>query len=318
MTGTRIKVFFSYSHRDEEYRHELETHLAALQRQGVISTWHDRRIAAGGHVDHEISEHLESAHVILLMVSAYFLASDYCYDIEMQRALQRHEAGTAVVIPVIVHPCDWQNAPFGKLRATPADGKPLSKFANIHDGLHQVTKDIRAVADRLSPDETPRVSVPASRPSASTRIAQDVRSSNLRVKKVFSDHERDQFRDQSFEYMANFFEESLSELARRESDMTVRFRRVDANHFTAAVYRRGEKVSSCRVWLGGPLVGDIAYAGGDSGPDNSWNATLSVTDDGYSLGLSSTGLQIWGSREGSLSQHGAAEHFWGMLMGPLQ
>lgn len=114
-----IRLFFSYSHRDEEYRDELEIHLSMLKREGIISTWHDRRISAGDDFDRTISEHLQNADVILLLVSPYFLASDYCHDVEMRRALERHEAGDARVIPVILHPCDWKNAAFSKLLATP-------------------------------------------------------------------------------------------------------------------------------------------------------------------------------------------------------
>jgi hypothetical protein len=71
------RLFFSYSHRDEAFRDELEIHLSALKRQGVIETWHDRRIGAGKEFDPAISEHLESADIILLLVSPYFIASDY-------------------------------------------------------------------------------------------------------------------------------------------------------------------------------------------------------------------------------------------------
>ena len=98
-----ISLFFSYSHRDESLRNELETHLSVLKRQGVIQTWHDRRITAGSEVDSSISENLENAQIILLLVSSYFLASDYCYDIEMSRAMEKHQEGSARVIPVLLH-----------------------------------------------------------------------------------------------------------------------------------------------------------------------------------------------------------------------
>ena len=143
-----IKLFFSYSHRDELLRDELEVHLAALKRQGVISTWHDKRLQAGDDIDQHISQQLEEADIILLLVSPYFISSDYCYEVEMQRALERHQNGAARVIPVILHPCDWQKTPFGKLRATPPDGKPISKFPNPHDAFLSVTQDIRAAAQR--------------------------------------------------------------------------------------------------------------------------------------------------------------------------
>ena len=145
------KLFFSYSHKDEEHRNELETHLALLKRQGVISSWHDRRITAGSEVHQSISSELESAQIILLLVSAHFLASDYCYEKEMLRALEKHKEGSAVVVPVILHPCDWQSAPFGQLRATPMDGKPVSMFANQHAAFAIIARDVRATASSLSP-----------------------------------------------------------------------------------------------------------------------------------------------------------------------
>lgn len=141
-----IKLFFSYSHRDESLRDELEIHLAALKRQRVIQTWHDRRIGAGRDFSSEISEHLESAQIILLLISPYFIASDYCYDIEMKRALERHKSGETRVIPVILHPCDWQSLPFGNLMAVPKGGKPISNFPNQHDAFLEVTLAIREAA----------------------------------------------------------------------------------------------------------------------------------------------------------------------------
>ena len=70
-------IFFSYSHTDESLRDELEKHLSILKRQGLIETWHDRRIDSGGDFSQEISSHLEDAEIILLLVSSDFLASDY-------------------------------------------------------------------------------------------------------------------------------------------------------------------------------------------------------------------------------------------------
>jgi hypothetical protein len=149
--------------------------------------WHDRRIPPGGDIGSEVSEHLEEADVILLLVSPYFLASDYCYDVEMKRALERHESGDAIVIPVILEPSDWQNSPFGRLRATPMDGKPVSKFANIHEAFLQVTQDVRWAAEQLGKAEKREPQTRA--PSPSVQGDAGVRSSNLRVKKEFSDRD---------------------------------------------------------------------------------------------------------------------------------
>src|SRR3569833_1507881 len=116
---TPIDIFFSYSHKDESLRDELAIHLKLMERQGIVRGWHDRRIDAGSEWRHAIDEHLERAGVILLLASADFLASDYCYELEMGRALERREAGEAVVIPVILRPCDWTHAPFAELQALP-------------------------------------------------------------------------------------------------------------------------------------------------------------------------------------------------------
>ncbi|WP_245427210.1 toll/interleukin-1 receptor domain-containing protein [Mesorhizobium sp. YM1C-6-2] len=120
-------VFFSYSHVDEALRDQVETQLALLKRQGVIETWHDRRIGAGEEFAGAIDRHVETDDIILLLVSADFIASDYCYDIEMKRAMERHAAGEAIVIPVILRACDWHGAPFGKLNATPPNGTPVTQ-----------------------------------------------------------------------------------------------------------------------------------------------------------------------------------------------
>ena len=101
-----IEVFLSYSHRDEDLREKLTKHLGLLQRQGLISAWFDRKIDAGTEWEQTIDAHLETASIILLLVSADFLASNYCYDIEMQRAMNRHEAREACVIPVILRAVD--------------------------------------------------------------------------------------------------------------------------------------------------------------------------------------------------------------------
>src|SRR5579871_3237885 len=99
-----VEIFCSYAHEDETWLRKLETHLSPLKRQGSISLWHDRLIAPGTDWASPIDAHLETASVILLLVSADFFASDYCYGVEMQRALEREAAGEARVIPLLVRP----------------------------------------------------------------------------------------------------------------------------------------------------------------------------------------------------------------------
>jgi tetratricopeptide (TPR) repeat protein len=147
---TPIEVFCSYAHEDASLLGELKTHLAGLQRQGRISTWYDRQIKAGTNWAEVIDTHLESASLILLLVSSDFLASDYCFEIEMQRAMRRHEASTAQVIPIIVRPCDWTHTPFARLQSLPRDGKPVTEWPNSDSAWNDVTASIRRAIDDLS------------------------------------------------------------------------------------------------------------------------------------------------------------------------
>lgn len=325
-------LFFSYSYRDETLRDELEIHLAALKRRGVLETWHDRRIIAGNDISNEISEHLEAADIILLLVSPYFIASEYCYGVEMNRAMQRHEDAISQVIPVILHPSDWQDLPFGKLLATPTDGKPVSKFPNQHDAFLEVTKAIRAAAEGLGTSElntrqtaTQNLSkTPEGNVVSRSQLDQKSysRSSNLRIKKEFTDREKDQFLEEAFEYISNYFEESLTELELRNSEVETWFKRIDSNHFRATAYVNGTRAAGCRIWMGGlrSFTGGIAYSVNESGDDNSFNESLRIDDDGYSLFLSPLGMVIIGRRAGQeqLTNEGAAEYFWSIFIEPLQ
>jgi hypothetical protein len=146
---TGIKLFCSYSHRDEPIRNELAKHLKLLERQGLVRSWDDRQIGAGDLWKQEIDRNLQEADIILLLISADFLASDYCFDIEMKTALERHTAGDALVIPIILRPVDWQATPFGALQALPRDGKPVTTFENLDVALQHVAAGIRAAIEKL-------------------------------------------------------------------------------------------------------------------------------------------------------------------------
>src|ERR1700733_9707741 len=97
--STAVEIFCSYAYADDAWRQKIETHLSLLKRQGLISFWHCRLITPGTDWAKAVDTHLETASIILLLVSADFFASDYCYGIEMKRALARHEMGEAQVIP---------------------------------------------------------------------------------------------------------------------------------------------------------------------------------------------------------------------------
>lgn len=311
-----VRLFFSYSHKDEALRDELEKHLAILKRQGVISTWHDRRINAGADLDSQINSYLKSADIILLLVSSDFLSSDYCYDNEMQFAIEKHREGSSVVIPVILRPCDWHSAPFGKLMATPTDGKPVTKFASYDEAFLEITTSIKNVIQSKFSSQSDQNVTPLNIQSSTP-----FRSSNLSVVKTFSDQQRDKFLDDAFEYIQNYFESSLKELKTRHPEIDYNFKRLDSQSFSVTVYLHQSAKSQCMVFHGdsGMMSKGISYSRTISSSRNSLNEAVSVEDDGNMLYLKAimSGFGM-GRSNGKLTFEGAAEHFWTILMEPLQ
>jgi hypothetical protein len=307
-------IFFSYSHRDEDLRDRLETHLAMLKQQRLIEAWHDRRILAGDEIDRSVSVNLEAADIILLLVSSDFLASKYCYDVEVGRAMERHEAGEARVIPVILRYCDWHEAPFGKLIAAPKDGKPIKSWPDIDEAFLDVARHIRAAL----PMRAVETRIPA--PALQSHAARDrPRSSNLRVRKEFTEIDFDEFVRDVFEYIASFFDNSLGELQARTPTVKTNYKRIDADRFTAVIYRHGKAVSRCKVLLGGMFGRGISFSYDDQASDGSANERLMVEATDQGLYMKPLGLATMGRpASGHLSPEGAAEFYWSLLMEALQ
>src|SRR5438046_426041 len=116
---TPVTLFYSYAPEDALLCDQLEKHLSLLRHRGVITTWHNRQITLGFDSSKEINQRLNTASLILLLISSDFLASDYCYGVEMQYALERQHAGIAHVIPILLRPVDWQGTPFYHLQYLP-------------------------------------------------------------------------------------------------------------------------------------------------------------------------------------------------------
>ena len=170
-----LNVFISYAHKDEELCKRLLAHLRQMQRDSIINPWHDRQIIAGQEWAGKIDENLEAADIILLLISSDFLNSDYCNDIEMRRALERHEKGEARVIPIILCPCDWATASFGKLEALPKGDQPITTSKDEDEALLDVARGIRKVAKELR-GETSFISLPfrSQFPSQPRRTISDI------------------------------------------------------------------------------------------------------------------------------------------------
>jgi len=144
-----VKIFFCYAHADEDLLMKLKLHLSPLLNQRLIDVWHDRNISAGSDWEQEIKEQLNSAQIILLLVSPDFMASKYINNVELKRAIERHQRGEARVIPVILRHVYWQGEPLGKLQALPKDGKPVKSWTDVDEALYGVAEGIRTVVEKL-------------------------------------------------------------------------------------------------------------------------------------------------------------------------
>ena len=137
------KLFISYSHKDESHREELEERLAMLKRNNIVSVWHDRKIIAGDDWKNQIDDNLESADIILFLISPSFLASNYCFDVEVKKAMEKQAAGTAQIISIIVRTCDWHECEFSKFQAVPKDAKPIDLWGNKDNAWQDVVDGLK-------------------------------------------------------------------------------------------------------------------------------------------------------------------------------
>jgi hypothetical protein len=151
MTEEVVKIFYSYSREDLAMRNTLDDHLSALKNAKKIQTWHDLQLEAGTEWERDIQNQLNTADIILLLVSRSFMASKYCYSKELQVAIDRHNAGAARVIPVILRPCDWNHddVPFSKLNVLPTHAQPITSWSDREEAYAIVAQKIRETVEHL-------------------------------------------------------------------------------------------------------------------------------------------------------------------------
>jgi len=144
-----ISIFISYAHADEDAKKELDTQLAPLKRSGKIETWNDRELIAGQEWDEVIITELNQSDIILLLISADFIASQYIWDKELATAMKRHEEGTAHVVPIIIKNCLWQEMPFAKLQALPKNAKPVASYDQQEDAYTEIAVSINKLVNSM-------------------------------------------------------------------------------------------------------------------------------------------------------------------------
>src|ERR1051326_7938086 len=137
-----IKLFYCYAREDKALRDELEVHINSLKRQYSLRNLHDRIILPGDEWEQIVEAQINSAHLILMLISPDFINSDYCYGKEMKLALKRHEEGNCRVIPIILRPTYLESAPFNKIQMLPTDTKPITRWADRDEAFQDVVKEI--------------------------------------------------------------------------------------------------------------------------------------------------------------------------------
>ena len=144
-----LRIFISYSHKDEKIKNDFVSHLSPLKRLNLVSEWHDRKIEPGDKWEQSISTNLSTADIIVLLISIDFINSNYCYDIEMEAALERVANGSAILVPVIVRSCMWKTTKFAAFQALPTDGRAITTWSDHDEAFTNVAEGIQQVAERI-------------------------------------------------------------------------------------------------------------------------------------------------------------------------
>src|SRR5436309_961247 len=161
----QLKVFYCYAREDESLRNELNGHLISIQQEYSLTIWSDREIRPGADWAKEINAQLDAAHLIFLLITVNFIASKYCYGVEMKRALERHNAGTARVIPILLDHVYWQVAPFSHLQVLPTDARPVTEWENKNKAyvniVHNIHKTIEDLFKTKEDTNSPKITNPS-------------------------------------------------------------------------------------------------------------------------------------------------------------
>ena len=304
-----MKAFISYSHRDAVALDRLHTHLAPLRSEGLIDAWFDREILAGGNIDAEIDKALEYCDVFLMLVSPDFLASDYCVNIEMERALERHNYDGAPVIPIIVEPCDWTSSPLGKFKALPRDGKSISEWPNQNSAYLDVVRELRRIL------ETRRDTVSGAEHTPLSGGTQDTPSvaPSYRIQKDFDEIDRSEFRETAFATIRDYFQQQI-DMINTIDDLRGRFVSYGSSSFGCTIVNRarlrnhGTAHITVHCGNSGIGFGDIYYAFSENAPSNSANGFFHIESDNYKLYLRS--IMGFNNEQEKFSPQSVAERLW--------
>lgn len=301
-----MEAFISYSHKDEKYLERLKVHLSQMKRDGLINDWTDHAIRAGATLDNEISSALASSNLFIALVSPDYIASNYCYKREFETALKRQAEGRLTIVPIIVEPCDWHSTPFSKFKAVPKDGKAISEWTNPNIAFLNIIEELRLLSQADNLSNTTGI------PSAQAHLT----PRNYRVKHYFSQVDKVNFKEESFNQIKSYFKSSIKELDAVEN-LQARFTREDIEYFTCLISNRANG-QNCyiTVQIGNEdqrMSGDLSYNFEANRSTNTFQMgnVFNIKDDEYEqfwqknniYGYGSTNDQIWNANQ-------VAEQIW--------
>lgn len=303
-----MKAFISYSHRDEAVVERLHTHLAMLKREGALSAWYDREILGGGDLDDDIAENLAASDLFIAVVSPDFLSSDYCYEREMARAIERHEKGDIRVLPIIAEPCDWHSSPLARFKALPKDGKPISEWENKNNAFVDIIGEIR----RIHEADTPSVPVG----NSSEETSQPKSAKGYRIQRDFDAIDKADFKRECYKSIRSYLVNSARELDQVEG-VRARVEDLGPTSLTATIVNRFKEGTSAHITIHSAsdtyAMGDIFFSHQLNAPSNTANGGFLIESDEYELFLSPQ-LFSFSEMPERVTAKEAAEYLWNDLL----
>lgn len=322
--------FISYTHADTALKDQFVRHLAPLRREGLIDVWHDAMLRPGEHLDPAVQAALAASGLVLLLVSADFIHSEYCYEQEMMRAFARQRDGTARVVPIILRPCQWKGVPVGEgqtlaeFLALPKDGLPVTSWPDRDEAFDNAAGAIREMLRSTGGPQKrtftgPAAAAPAAPPPAAASGPRPG-ASILGLRTKPTDLDRDRFLRAGFAATAALFELKLGELKASDARIETDFERIDSRSFAASVYLDGKRVGQVSIWYGSDVWRNslcLSYDGATSAR-NSMNDWLPVEDTPQGLEFTAGNPMSRGNGQGGMDEEGAASYFWERFLDHVQ
>lgn len=267
------KAFISYSHADEAYLEGLKMSLVQLQRSGALQEWSDQKIDVGSIINEVINHQLENSDLFIALLSPNYIASNYCYEKEFQRALELNTRGKLKIIPIICRPCDWKSTPFEKFLATPKDGKPISQWDSRDTAFFSVTEMLRQLLSNGSDAEMTKVGGKHNANSVNRRYV---------VQKDFDKIQKVEFLEESFSLIVNSLKNYLDEISSLEN-VKYKILKDQPSKFNCILVNRDKGIAEAELTLTKSLDSNTRFYNGFENGD--LNAKIQLGNNEVRLGF---------------------------------